>query len=232
MQDVLKAFDDCFIIYRPRDVVSGDFYWFHEAEEHIYIAAVDCTGHGVPGALMSMIGNELLDRVIIENRETSPSRILTLLNRIIVRNLKQKDPNTLIKDGMDMGLCVFDKEKTEVKYSGAFNYLFHVSGEKMKTYNGNRFSVGGFFMDREKEFTEITIPVEKGDLFYLSSDGYMDQFGGDRGKKFKRSGFEKVIHLVHQSSMSEQKKIFDQTLDKWQGDLKQLDDILVMGIKI
>lgn len=221
---------DSFLIFRPRDIVSGDFYWFAETKEHFLLAAVDCTGHGVPGGFMSMIGHTLLNEIVNQKGIEDPGKILDLLDIGVKKAIKSKD-ETESKDGMDVALLSFTKDLKTVRFAGAFRPLLFMRDGILSEYKANRFPIGaGSYV--KTAFDTHTIDLRKGDALYIFSDGYADQIGGQGGKKFMTKQFKELIQSNHQLDMPQQGKIFSQALDKWQGDHEQMDDILVIGIRI
>ena len=223
-------FHQYFIIYKPRDVVSGDFYWIKKIRNYIAIVAADCTGHGVPGAFMSMLGISLLNEQVTSRRLDSPGEILDNLRKKIKVYLKQTGKSEETKDGMDMALCLINIENLKAKYSGAYNPLYIVRNNEIIEYKATRNPIGIYL--KEKHFETQSIQLEKDDSIYLFSDGFVDQFGGEKGGKFKSKRFKKILLENTNNSMTEQKQNFEDTLTNWQGDFEQLDDILFMGIKI
>jgi len=226
-----KLFPDAFVLFEPRDVVSGDFYWFGERNRKRIIAAVDCTGHGVPGAFMSMIGNSFLNEIILEKGITSPEKVLETLREKIIEALKQKGETGENKDGMDITLCVFDDEKKCVEFSGANNPLYIIRNNELIETKGDKQPVGITFGELQP-FTKHTIELQKNDCLYLFSDGYADQFGGPEKKKFKTKRLKEFLLSVHDKSMSEQEKLLLNNFTNWKGELEQIDDVLVIGIRI
>ncbi|MFN8239232.1 MAG: SpoIIE family protein phosphatase [Bacteroidales bacterium] len=223
---------DYFVFYLPKDIVSGDFYWMHERDGLVMVAAVDCTGHGVPGAFMSIVGFNQLHNAVNVQKVTSASEILNELNRGVINTLNENAGDTSIKDGMDMTLCVFDFNKMKVDFAGANNPIIHISANKPVKYKGNRFPIGAFVDGQRQEFTGTNIRLEKGDMVYMFSDGYADQFGGPENKKFFTRRFESLLFEIHDKPMAEQKEILRTTLYNWMGSNSQVDDILVIGIRV
>ena len=228
---------DFFILYKPKDVIGGDFYWYANVqttptdgsagEEVMVIAAVDCTGHGVPGALMSIIGSTILDQTITNIAVNSPADALGFLNKQINRTL-----NT-IKDGMDMSLCSVNKRKMELQYAGANNPLYIIRKGELIELKADKQSIGADVEHAEvKTFTNHYFPLEKGDCIYLFTDGYADQFGGVSGKKFKYKQFHNLLIDMHHLPMKEQSRVLDARHLTWKGELEQVDDILVIGFRI
>jgi ligand-binding sensor domain-containing protein/serine phosphatase RsbU (regulator of sigma subunit) len=232
LRQIFSHFPDAFILYRPKDIVSGDFYWFGEKNGKKIIAAVDCTGHGVPGAFMSMIGHNLLNQIIIEKGITEPASILNELHHGVQSALKQGS-NTVVdtSDGMDVSLCTIDMQKRELQFAGAYRPLFVFNFNDFEKIDGNKFPIGGSQLDHERTFTNHTRFLKKGDTIYMFSDGYADQFGGDNGKKFMVKRFNQLLLSIQDLPMEEQGRILDQAIESWRGSYQQVDDILVMGIR-
>jgi serine phosphatase RsbU (regulator of sigma subunit) len=224
-------FPDTFILFQPRDIVSGDFYWFAEKNGKRIIAAVDCTGHGVPGAFMSMIGNAFLNEIINEKGITQPSEILNQLRLNVVSSLKQSEAEGENKDGMDISLCSFSADFSSVEFAGAFNPMWLIRNGEVKIFPGDKEPVG-FQSETSTPFTNHTIELQKGDTIYIFSDGYADQFGGPKGKKFKYSFFQQTLLSIQNKTMAEQDKILLKTFTDWRGNLEQIDDVIVIGIRV
>ena len=219
--------EDYFILFKPRDIVSGDFYWFTHKNDKTFIAAVDCTGHGVPGAFMSMIGAEILTTIVNNKEVYDAAEILFLLNKYIRTALKQDATEN--QDGMDMALCVIDKKNETVEFSGAKNPLFVIQDGELTKIKGSRQSIGGYqFGEFEKHTVKYTTPS----WFYIFSDGYADQFGGENQSKFMIKHFKKILMNNYQKSMKEQNEILDKAISNWMISTRQTDDILVIGFKL
>lgn len=228
-----KLLSDSFILYMPKDIVSGDFYWIDEKRNKVFVAAVDCTGHGVPGAFMSIIGYDLLRSITKERDIENPAQILNQLNRGVSETFRKKREDDEVKDGMDLSLIVIDKHNMTLEYAGAINPVYIVRNKKLIEIKGNRFSVGSSFIEEDfNTFENHQFGVKPGDIVYIFSDGYPDQFGGPNGKKFKYRRFRNLLLKIHQKSLKQQKAILEETINDWKGDLEQVDDILVIGIKI
>ncbi|MFY9310922.1 MAG: tetratricopeptide repeat protein [Bacteroidia bacterium] len=231
-----KLFHDSFIIFMPKDIVSGDFYWYTEKNGKKIVACCDCTGHGVPGSLMSMIGNNILNQVVNENEITSPDEILNHLHREIRKALKQ-DMQSKSMDGMDLALIAFNSE-TEIEYAGAHRPLWivrkksHDAEVVLIEIKANKFSIGGYQAEEERKFTKHTITLEKGDCVYMSTDGYADQFGGPEGKKFMTKRLKELLIANYSNSIAEQEKNITNAIIDWKGDYEQVDDIQMIGIRI
>jgi serine phosphatase RsbU (regulator of sigma subunit) len=230
---LLKNHLDSFILFKPKDKVSGDYYWFTELDNKIIIAAVDCTGHGVPGAFMSMIGNVLMNTIILESNITSPKEILTHLNLELKSSLHQDNSDPFAsQDGMDMSICVIDKTNKKVTYAGAMNPLYLLKNGEVETLNVTKKGIGGYDFFKGKPFTEDVIDLEKGTQLYLLSDGFMDQFGDLNKEKFNLKRFKELVKKCDSKSIVEQQSIFEDTFMEWKGTNEQTDDVLVIGINL
>ena len=227
-----KLLPDSFIFYNPKDIVSGDFYWVTEKESKIFIAAVDCTGHGVPGAFMSIIGFDLLRNITKERGVENPAQILNLLNLGISETFSRHTNETALKDGMDVSLLVIDRNNKVLEYSGAFNPLYIARDNKIIEVKGNRFAVGKMEGNEDNKFDNHIIPYKDNDMVYIFSDGYADQFGGPLGKKFKFRRFRHLLLTINSLPLTKQKSFLEENFDSWKGQLEQVDDILVIGIRL
>ncbi len=226
---------ESFIFYRPKDIVSGDFYWIELIEKYLFVAAVDCTGHGVPGAFMSIVGNNLLNQAVREQGLRKPNEILDYVSISLNIQLRQKaDKYSSVKDGMDIALCVFDMEQKlrYVEYAGAFNPLYIVRNKELIQYKANSRSIGAIEGQKKKHFTNNKIWLQEDDVIYLFSDGLIDQFGGKYRKKFLKKRMRELLLQIAHLPMNEQKSILIETHEKWKGSIEQIDDILIMGIRI
>ncbi len=252
--DLLKKFfKESFILYKPRDIVSGDFYWMKQVNQKIYIATADCTGHGVPGAFMSMLGISFLDEIVIEQTCKNAGEILNQLREKIKKTLKQKGENQEQKDGMDMAICIVNKNTMQMQYAGAYNPLYIIrKNEKIselkdslanvnyKILEHNDYSLIDVSADRqpiaiylkEKPFTTKQISIKKDDLFYTFSDGFIDQPGGQENKKYLTKNFKNLLLNIHQKTLNEQNEILNETIEEWKNGYEQIDDILVIGVRI
>ena len=226
---VRKSFARGFVLFLPRDVVSGDFYWYYKRGNLSYFAAIDCTGHGVPGALMSMIANELMNQAIIQKKLTDPAQILTLLNKLMVRTLRQKSENQM-RDGMDLSLIIVNHDTDTLQFSGAFSSMYLLQDKEMTIYPGIRHSIGGHLEEVKKEFTSISVKLKKGASIYLTTDGYIDQFGGPEGKKLMKKRFAQFLTSIQSLPMDKQKETLLKQFNEWKGSLNQVDDVLVVGL--
>jgi serine phosphatase RsbU (regulator of sigma subunit)/Tfp pilus assembly protein PilF len=221
-----------FVFYQPKDILSGDFYWIAETEEYKFIAAADCTGHGVPGALISIVNYNLLNKAVLEKNITDPGRILDAVNIWLTESLHQTSENSTVKDGMDISLISIKKQTGEIAFSGANNPLFVYSGNQITEYKGDKFPVGSFIEDQTMTFSTTKINTKKGDLLYLFSDGYADQFGGEKGKKFKMKNLRDEFKVVQNVPIKNQKEHLENRFFEWKGELEQVDDVMIIGIEV
>ena len=218
-----------FVFFKPKDKVSGDFFWVGEKDDYVFFAVCDCTGHGIPGAFMSMIGSVLLNEIVLLDGEKSTKQILNRMRLQIINSLNQKGILGESQDGMDMMLCRYDKKKGELLYTGAYQTLVLIREGELTVYKGDSRPVG-YFKGQNIPFTEHSLVMQKGDMIYLFSDGYQDQFGGSNDKKFKIANLKKLFLSIHSKPMPDQKKILEDTLSSWMGETEQIDDVLIMGI--
>lgn len=229
---VRKLLPNSFIFYRPKDIVSGDFYWLGEAQGKAFFAAVDCTGHGVPGAFMSIVGYNQLKQAIITTGGSNPAEILDHLNIGVSETLHQKDENSTSKDGMDIAICSLDHKTLELEYAGAFNPLYLLRDGEILQTKGDKFPIGSFLDGETPNFTNNKIQLQKGDQIYIFSDGYADQFGGPRGKKFMYKQFRDLLIANGDKDLSTQKELLKESLFDWMKEEEQVDDILVIGVRV
>lgn len=235
--DTMRTFfSEISVLYKPKDIVSGDFYWFNEKKGDLFLAVADCTGHGVPGAFMSMIGNDLLTHIIIEKGIVHPDQILALLHDGVQNALKQNQEQGGSKDGMDISIVRLSTKNntTELQYAGALRPLWLLKkGENaLLEYKPDKFSIGGSATYAERKFTLHTIQMNKGDSFFLSTDGYADQFGGADGKKLMTKNMKELLFQNREKDIETQKQILEKNLSDWKGNREQVDDILVIGARI
>ena len=220
-----------FIFFKPKDVVSGDFYWIYkDQEENIFFTVADCTGHGVPGAFMSMIGTSLLNEIIIEKGIKDTDKVLNEMRAQIIKSLGQEEEGAQ-KDGMDISLCKLNMKKRTVEFSGAHNSLIHIRGEELKSYRGDHQPVGLLLGDK-KPFNKHKVKLNKDDMLYIYSDGYQDQFGGERGKKYMAAKFKKQLLRISSKDEKEQLKLLSKEFSTWIQDYEQIDDVCVMGVRV
>lgn len=226
---------ESFIFFQPKDIVSGDFYWLqpHPATPYIfYVAAVDCTGHGVPGAFMSIVGNNLLNDALKVAQKTNVADILNELDKNIRTYLHHETGSAVVNDSMDIAICALDKEKNTLTYAGAYNDLYMFREGKLHIIKADIKPIGSVHHTDINNFKQHEIPLQKNDVFYIFSDGYADQFGGPKGKKFKSSQFSRLLQEIHTQELSSQRDILQQHFDEWKGSLEQVDDVLVIGFKV
>lgn len=224
------SFPDSFIFYKPKDIVSGDFYFFEKTANRTIIAAVDCTGHGVPGAFMSIVAHNLFYKAVAEKNITEPAAILNFVNDHLAATINRQ-PNDEIHDGMDVALCSFNMKEMSVEFAGAFNPLLLFRNGNLTEIKANRFPVG-MHAGESRKFSNKKITLEKGDCLYIFSDGYADQLGSDKGKKMMTKNFKQLLSSFAHLVMSEQKAELADKLNRWQGKFEQVDDILVIGIRV
>jgi serine phosphatase RsbU (regulator of sigma subunit) len=225
-----KCFADSFIFYHPRDIVSGDFYWVGQRDGRFFIAAADCTGHGVPGALMSMIGHDLLEKTVIMEGAEHPSEILDLMSFSLAEMFtREKNIGTVIRDGMDIGVCMVDTERELIEYAGSFFPLYIIRDSRLIELKSDKFTLGmtpkGFSYQNHK------LELKKGDKIYMFSDGYVDQFGGEENKKFMYRRFRYLLLNIHKFPMADQKSILEENIRTWMGPYPQIDDMLIIGFR-
>ena len=264
-EQVDKTLKDHFILYKPKDIVSGDFYWVGKANGKSLVAAVDCTGHGVPGAFMSLIGNALLKESIMEHGKSKPADILNELNKLAAETMNQTFEESQVKDGMDIALCSIDFDNQEVEFSGAYNPLYIIrkrvgddisestktlierdnitlkeneNGHDLIEVTADKFPIGVFMGEKLKSFSNYELKLEKGDTIYIFSDGYVDQFGGPRGRKFMARRLRPLLLAMQGMSMKQQHAYLDKVIEAWKKPVKgdeifdQIDDILLIGIRL
>jgi len=223
-------FKESFIFYKPKDIVSGDFFWIGENENKVFIAAADCTGHGVPGALMSMIGHELLEKIINVDKIERPDKVLEIMNKSLEKTFnREKNIGITIHDGMDIGICVVDRRKRKIQFAGAFFPLYIIRDNRLIEFKGDKHILGETAED--VSFTNNEIALMEDDMLYLFSDGYVDQFGGSSNKKFMYRRFRYLLMTIYRFPVEDQKSILEENIKTWMGDTSQVDDILVMGFK-
>jgi PAS domain S-box-containing protein len=233
---------ESFIFFKPRDIVSGDFYWFtkvmttptgNEAPRNVLaVAAIDCTGHGVPGAFMSIIGHTLLNQTVNNPDINTPADALNYINAEIKKTLNQKADETPIRDGMDMALVTIDFDTNQLSFAGANNPVYIVRGSAMIELKANKQPITASSDSISYPFTNQNFDLQKGDCVYLFTDGYADQFGGTRGKKFMYKRFKETLVSIQDNTMEEQKGLLYYAFENWKGTLEQVDDVLVIGIRI
>lgn len=223
-------FNESFLLYKPKDIVSGDYYWFHEDAIYKYVAVVDCTGHGVPGAMMSMVANSMFKEVFINRKISDPSEILKALDEELANSIN-KNQDATFNDGMDVSLIRIHKTTNELVFSGAFRSILISRQNEITELKGSRYPIG-FYSGIEKEFETKTFQLQKDDTIYLFTDGFIDQFGGQKNKKLNKSNFKDLLNTINDMNMDEQEAFLDYSFNNWKQDLDQTDDVLVIGIRI
>jgi serine phosphatase RsbU (regulator of sigma subunit) len=223
---------DTFVLNMPREIVSGDYHWFAENGNSFIAAAADCTGHGVPGAFLSMLGITQLNEIVLNKNILQADEILNQLREQVITSLHQQGKQRESQDGMDIALCVIDKDNLTLQFAGANNPLYIIRDNELFQVKGDKMPISIYGKKTSRPFTNNEIQLEHGDRIYIFSDGYMDQFGGPNGRKFLAKRFRELLVRIHQKPMEEQKSILEKTIIDWMGDKPQIDDILVVGIKI
>ncbi len=233
MEEIRKGVPEVFVMYKPKAIVSGDFYWYTRKGGKELLAVVDCTGHGVPGAFMSMIGNSLLNEIVNERGILMPGEILKHLDEGVRRALQQDRREAETRDGMDISLSMLDRAGGKLYYAGAMRPLYYVRNGELKELKGDKMSIGGLYTEgMEVQFHTYCVEVKKGDMFYMFSDGYVDQFGGGRGRKYLAKRFQEMLRLVSGKDIEEQEKEIQRSFMEWKGAEEQIDDVLVIGFRI
>jgi serine phosphatase RsbU (regulator of sigma subunit) len=243
-----ETFNDYFVLYLPKDVVSGDFYWLETVhttvktelrDKVVVLAVVDCTGHGVPGALMSVVGNTLLNQTIKNPDINSPAQALDFLNVELPKNLKKENADDVVRDGMDLAMCAFDRKAGKLYFAGANNPLYLIRNNELLEFKGDKQGVSGADDITKTNFTNHVIDIRTDDCVYLFSDGYADQFGGEKdavtksgGKKFKYKRLKEYLLTICNLPMKRQEELLFAKTSEWRGEMEQTDDILVVGVRI
>jgi serine phosphatase RsbU (regulator of sigma subunit) len=227
-----RLFDDHFLIYKPKKFVSGDFYWIGEKNGIQYFACADCTGHGIPAAMISVLGYSLLNYALYNADLDSPSSILKKVDEKFIESFDFEGTSQLTNDWIDISLCSYDAQKGILKFSGANRKVMVVSENSSTILPGNRYPIGGWQLEKNRNFEEITTEVEPGDWIYLGSDGYQDQFGGAQGKKHGSSSLHSMLEIISKYKGSLQKDLLSDHLAKWMKNKEQTDDICLMGIRV
>ena len=232
---ITELVNENFILYKPKEIVSGDFYWIKQINQYIILVCADCTGHGVPGALMSMLGISCLNEIVQRKEITQANQVLNELRKVIKHSLRQTGKKEESRDGINMALCAIDTNKNIMQYSGAFNPLYIITEDNgsaiLKEIKGDSMPVGVHYSS-DKPFTNHEIQLNIGDTIYFSTDGYIDQIGGSRNTRFGWKNFKKLLLKIHDLPLFEQKDILEKTLNEWMGEQAQRDDILVIGARV
>ncbi|HMQ76859.1 MAG TPA: PP2C family protein-serine/threonine phosphatase [Flavobacteriales bacterium] len=228
-----ELFDDHFVLNRPKDVVSGDFHWVHRLSEHVrLVAQADCTGHGLPGAMMAAIGCSLLNELVMQHPDKDPAELLALLNQRMVHALNQRGERLGAGDGMDIALCRVDREQREILFAGAFRPLYWMHDGQLTVINGDRRPIGGNQHDADRRFTVHRLAYHAGDRIYLFSDGYVDQFGGPDGRKLMATRFSAILEQHQHLPLALQAEELERAFDAWKGAREQMDDVCVLGLAV
>lgn len=230
-----NSFEDCFVFYQPKDIVSGDFFWFYKDGSTCYIAAADCTGHGVPGAFMSIVGNTLLNEIVSQKKIRKPGDILLELHKGVKEALNHNVGDNQRRDGMDIALCVLEEGSNKMQYAGANRPLWVYRKNRdyeLEIIKATKSPIGGLELEEERIYVNHTVEVQKGDSIYIFSDGFADQFGGPKGKKLMVSNMQKLIFDNIHNPATLQKQKIKAAFESWKKDKEQVDDVLVIGIKI
>ncbi len=232
-EKVKQYLPESFVIFKPKDIVSGDFYLVEEIVGLIYLAVVDCTGHGVPGAMLSVFADSNIKNSIASNNfRENPAAILSDLCYQFKTNLQSRDTTVTVNDGVDMSICIIDKKQNKIYFAGARNGLKLIRNGEFKEYEGNRWGISGSNKTEHLHFTNYIIEIEKGDKFYMSTDGFADQFGGPKGKKFKEKQLHKLLIDAAVVSLAMEKDLLEKQFEEWKGSLEQIDDVTLIGFAI
>ena len=227
-----NVFNESFVFSKARDVVSGDFYWFAERDDKVLIAAVDCTGHGVPAAFLNVLGNTLLNQIVHESNVLSPSKILEELNSHVIESLKSNKVYVQVDDGMDIALCMFDRSTKKLSYAGAKRPLYFIHKSKLNVVKGDHYPVGGMLYDVKRNYNQHELQLQSNDLIYMFTDGIVDQFGGESNKKFMYSRLKNLLTDIVTLPLEKQKETIENEIMSWQGSNEQTDDMLFIGVKV
>jgi serine phosphatase RsbU (regulator of sigma subunit) len=231
IESIYSSLPNSFILFKPKDIVSGDFYFFHKTDETVFIASSDCTGHGVPGAIMSMICSEKLEDAVTQNIDIS--KILEVLNKGVKASLRQSDNNDSTRDGMDIALCSINTVNRIVKYTGANRplWIFRHEQRTIEEIKATKSAIGGLTLN-EQTFDCHELKLQQGDTIYIFTDGYADQFGGENGKKLTTKKFKDILLSIQNKSMGDQEAYIDSFIENWKAGGEQVDDILVIGVRL
>ncbi|MBL7889240.1 MAG: SpoIIE family protein phosphatase [Bacteroidia bacterium] len=230
-EQLAQILPNSFVFYKPKDIVSGDFYWMERFGKQTFVAAVDCTGHGVPGAFMSIVGSNLLNQAVNEHGITQPAAILNSIRKNLIKKLRKGNDDSTIKDGMDASLIAIHEEERTIEFAGAYNPLWLIRNGELMEIKADKTPIGINVYDQEKPFTNHKIDLQKGDMIYLFSDGFADQFGGEHGKKYKYKQLQNKLVSIHNLSLNGQQSELDSEFNSWKGELEQVDDVLIIGIR-
>lgn len=227
----LQSFSSAFVLYMPKDVVSGDFYWHHQTTRYNIIAAIDCTGHGVPGAFMSVMANSLLNSIIIEQGIYEPAQVLNILQRKVIITLRQAEPDGQLHDGMDISLCVIDKQENILLFAGANRPLYIVNQDELTEIKGDKIAIGGL-INIDKKFTQYEQNLNRNEKFYIFSDGYCDQFGGEAIRRYGTPRLKTYLKSISHIPLGKHGDLLSENIVDWLGSQKQIDDIIMIGFQV
>jgi serine phosphatase RsbU (regulator of sigma subunit) len=227
-----NALPESFVLFRPKDIVSGDFYWFDRKGDRTMLAVIDCTGHGVPGALMTIMASNGLSKAVSESVSASPAEILDRLNWFVNESMRRTYEKNFVRDGMDISLCVLDMAEQRLRFAGANHPLVMIRDNEITEIKGDKHPVGIFVGEALKPFTEHELQLQRNDSLYLFTDGFTDQFGGEQGKKFKTSRLKELLLSVQKGTMLEQRRWISEAIFQWKGDLEQVDDMCMVGLRM
>lgn len=223
-------FSDYFIVNKPKEIVSGDFYWMNSINENLIFTIADCTGHGVPGAFMSILGIMLLNQITIQDEIIQPDKILNILRTRVAQAISHNNGHGEMKEGLDLALCVYDPSKQVLQCAGALDRIYLIRDNSLIRLEADKF-MGNLDLDHDTPFKNYEIKILHGDVVYLFTDGYPDQFGGENNKKFTVKRFQEMLMKICRKKMTKQRQILEETLLNWQGSVEQLDDITILGIR-
>jgi len=229
--ELCRTFRDAFVYYKPKDIVSGDFWWYHESDDAVYVAVVDCTGHGIPGALMSVLAHSIFREVFVNKQVSEPSKILEEIDKELFIALNKEHAHRPYPDGMDVALCKFEKDLRRVHFAGAYRPMVIVRDGALLEYPASRYPIG-FYFNVEKQFTTWSCDLRENDCIFLFSDGYADQFGGEKEKKLNKRGFRELLTTIQPMNGEEQHAFLDYALSNWKQNYPQTDDITIIGLKV
>jgi len=229
---IAERLEDFFILSKPKEIVSGDFYFYKETKNGLIMAVADCTGHGVPAGFMSMLGNAFLNEIVNTKKVLTPAAILDQLRELVMKSLHQNNQSSANKDGMDIALVYFENNNRYIQYAGAFNPIYIIRKGKLIELEADLFPIGIHINNEVTPFTNHTIELEKDDSLYILSDGYSDQIGGKEQKRFGKKHMIELLISIQSKTMIEQEQILTESFDVWKGSSEQTDDVLVIGIKI
>lgn len=227
-----RIFEDSFYIYKPKSIIGGDFFWCSETDKHIFLAVGDCTGHGVPGAMLATLGTSLLNYAILNKGLTRSAEILHEMDKRFVESFTSENDSKFSNDWMEIGLMIYNKKNRSIEYSGAKTSLFIARGMNVIEYKGNKFPIGGWQIETFRNYTSKIIPVRNEDYIYLSTDGFFDQIGGFNNKRFSRKGFKEELLLNYFKEGKDQKQSLLNEFSTWRGYNEQTDDVCVVGVKL